>query len=62
MLKTLSRGPATVSELAKPLTMTLSGVVQHLQVLENSGLVKSEKHGRVRTCHLETAALRDAEA
>src|SRR3990170_1413573 len=61
MVERLSQGPASVSELAQPLDMTLSAVVQHLAVLEASGLVKSEKVGRVRTCHLETAALRTAE-
>ena len=58
----LSRGPASVSELAKPLDMTLSGVVQHLAVLEASGLVRSHKIGRVRTCRIEPAALQSAEA
>ena len=57
----LSRGPASVSELAAPLEMTLSAVVQHLQVLEDSGLVKSEKLGRVRTCRVNSAALQTAE-
>jgi DNA-binding transcriptional ArsR family regulator len=57
----LSRGPASVSELAAPLEMTLSAVVQHLQVLEDSGLVKSEKVGRVRTCRVSSAALQTAE-
>ena len=57
----LSRGPASVSELAKPLPMSLPGVVQHLQVLEESGLVRSEKVGRVRTCHIEPQALSAAE-
>src|ERR687885_1136981 len=61
MVERLCRGPATVSELAQPLDMTLSAVVQHLAVLEASGLVRSEKVGRVRTCHVETAALRTAE-
>lgn len=49
----LSRGPATVSELAAPFAITFAGVVQHLQVLESSGLIASEKIGRVRTCRLE---------
>ncbi|MDR3506955.1 MAG: metalloregulator ArsR/SmtB family transcription factor [Caulobacteraceae bacterium] len=53
MIERLSLGPASVSELAKPLPMTLSAVVQHLKVLEEAGLVKSEKVGRVRTCTLE---------
>jgi DNA-binding transcriptional ArsR family regulator len=61
MLERLSRGPASVGELARPLDMSLSAVVQHLQVLETSGLVRSEKVGRVRTCRLEPGALRTAE-
>jgi DNA-binding transcriptional ArsR family regulator len=61
MLERLTRGPASVSELAKPLTLTLPAVVQHIQVLETSGLVRSEKIGRVRTCRIEPAALRSAE-
>jgi DNA-binding transcriptional ArsR family regulator len=61
MVERLARGPASVSELAKPLTMSLPAVVQHLQVLEASGLVRSEKVGRVRTCRIEPKALRTAE-
>lgn len=61
IVEQLSRGPASVSELAKPLDMTLSGVVQHLAVLEASGLVRSHKIGRVRTCRIEPAALQSAE-
>jgi DNA-binding transcriptional ArsR family regulator len=61
MVERLSRGPASVSELAKPLTMSLPAVVQHLQVLEQSGLVRSEKVGRVRTCRMQADALRTAE-
>jgi DNA-binding transcriptional ArsR family regulator len=61
MVERLSRGPASVSELAAPLDMSLPAVVQHLQVLEDSGLVKSEKVGRVRTCRIEPAALSLAE-
>lgn len=61
MVERLTRGPASVSELARPLPMSLAAVVQHLQVLESSGLVRSEKVGRVRTCHLEPAGLRMAE-
>jgi DNA-binding transcriptional ArsR family regulator len=57
----LSRGPASVSELARPLTMSLPAVVQHLQVLEASGLIRSEKVGRVRTCRIEPATLRTVE-
>lgn len=61
MVERLSRGPASVSELARPLPMSLAAVVQHLQVLEASGLVRSEKVGRVRTCRIEPSALRTAE-
>jgi DNA-binding transcriptional ArsR family regulator len=61
MVERLSRGPASVSELAKPLAMSLPAVVQHLQVLEASGLIRSEKVGRVRTCRIEPDALRPAE-
>jgi DNA-binding transcriptional ArsR family regulator len=61
MVERLTRGPASVSELAKPLAMSLPAVVQHLQVLEASGLVRSAKAGRVRTCHIEPEALRTAE-
>ena len=61
MIERLSRGPASVSELARPLPMSLPAVVQHLQVLEASGLVRSEKVGRVRTCRIEPAALQTAE-
>ena len=61
MVERLSRGPASVSELAGPLAMTLAAVVQHVQVLEGSGLVRSEKVGRVRTCTIEPAVLRTAE-
>jgi DNA-binding transcriptional ArsR family regulator len=52
----LCRGPASVSELAEPLSMALPTVLQHLQVLEEGRLIRSEKAGRVRTCHLEPAA------
>ncbi|HVK25305.1 MAG TPA: metalloregulator ArsR/SmtB family transcription factor [Actinokineospora sp.] len=61
MVERLGRGPASVSELAKPLAMSLPAVVQHLAVLEASGLVKSEKVGRVRTCRIEPKALNMAE-
>jgi DNA-binding transcriptional ArsR family regulator len=61
MVERLSRGPASVSELAGPLPMSLQAVVQHLQVLEASGLVRTEKAGRVRTCQIEPAVLRTAE-
>jgi DNA-binding transcriptional ArsR family regulator len=61
MVDRLSRGPASVSELARPLAMSLPAVLQHLQLLEASGLVRSAKAGRVRTCSIEPAALRAAE-
>ena len=57
----LTRGPATVSELAAPLPITLAAVVQHLQVLEACGLVHTEKVGRVRSCRIDPAGLRAAE-
>lgn len=61
IVERLSRSPASVSELAQPLPMSLPAVVQHLQVLEGSGLVRSEKVGRVRTCRIEPVALRPVE-
>jgi DNA-binding transcriptional ArsR family regulator len=61
MIERLSRSPASVSELAQPLEMSLSAVVQQLRLLEASGLVRTEKTGRVRTCHIEPEALRTAE-
>ena len=61
MVERLCRGPASVSELARPLAMSLPAVVQHLQVLQDSGLVRSEKVGRVRTCHLELKMLNTAQ-
>jgi DNA-binding transcriptional ArsR family regulator len=61
MVERLSRGPASVGELARPFAMSLPAVVQHLQVLEESGLVRSEKIGRVRTCRIDPEALSVAE-
>jgi DNA-binding transcriptional ArsR family regulator len=61
LVERLSRGPASVSELARPLPMSLPAVVQHLQVLEASGLVYSEKVGRVRTCRLQVKTLGTAQ-
>lgn len=57
ILDRLSRGPISASHLAAPLAITLAAVVQHLQVLEESGLVRTAKLGRVRTCSLEPAGL-----
>lgn len=61
ILDTLSHGPVPVSSLPKPLNITLAAVVQHLQILEDSGLTSSEKIGRVRTCRIESSALSLAE-
>jgi DNA-binding transcriptional ArsR family regulator len=57
IMEKLSQGPISVSRLAQPLNITLAAVVQHLQVLEESGLVQTEKVGRVRTCRIEPAGL-----
>jgi DNA-binding transcriptional ArsR family regulator len=61
MVERLSQGPATVSELAQPMNMSLPAVMQHLQMLEASGLVHSQKVGRVRTCTIDSGALSMAE-
>ncbi|HEY3906906.1 MAG TPA: metalloregulator ArsR/SmtB family transcription factor [Streptosporangiaceae bacterium] len=61
MVERLSTGPASVSELAQPLAMSLAAVLQHVQVLEASGLVSSQKVGRTRTCSINPAALSSAE-
>lgn len=61
IVERLSHGSASVSELAKPLPMSMPAVHQHLKVLEASGLVRSDKVGRVRTCHLEVKMLNTAE-
>jgi DNA-binding transcriptional ArsR family regulator len=61
IVERLCRGPASVSELAEPHAMSLPAVFQHLQVLEASGLVISEKNGRVRTCRINKKALQAAE-
>lgn len=61
MLERLSQGPASVTELGKPLSMSLAAVLQHVQVLEASGLVRSQKVGRTRTCSINPAILRSAE-
>ncbi|WP_297494110.1 metalloregulator ArsR/SmtB family transcription factor [Acidocella sp.] len=62
MLERLSRGPAAVSELAQPLTMSLPAVLQHLNVLETAGLVTSQKTGRIRTCQIAGSGLSAAQA
>ena len=61
MVERLARGPASVSELTQPFEMSMSAVMQHLKVLEASGLVTSEKVGRVRTCRVDPLALTAAE-
>jgi DNA-binding transcriptional ArsR family regulator len=61
MIDRLLDGPASVSELARPLAISLPAVVQHLHVLEESGVVRSRKVGRVRTCEIEPLALSTAE-
>jgi DNA-binding transcriptional ArsR family regulator len=61
ILERLTDGPVTVSRLAEPLRLTLAAVVQHLQILEESGLVQTEKVGRVRTCRLEPRGFSVAE-
>ena len=60
LVERLARGPAPVKELAAPLAMSLSAVMQHLAVLERGGLVAGEKTGRVRTFRLEPDGLRGA--
>jgi DNA-binding transcriptional ArsR family regulator len=61
MIDRLLDGPASVSELARPLSISLPAVMQHLHVLEGSGVVRSQKVGRVRTCEIEPQALSNAE-
>jgi len=61
IVEKLSEGPISVSRLAAPLAITLAAVVQHLQILEQSGLVHTEKEGRVRTCRIEPGSLSAAE-
>lgn len=61
IIQRLTRGPATVSELARLLGVTVAATVQHLQVLKASELIRSEKAGRVRTCQIDSSGLRRAE-
>lgn len=61
ILEKLSAGPVSVTKLAKPLDVTLAAIIQHLQILEQSGLVQTEKVGRVRTCRIEPKGLSVAE-
>ena len=61
IVERLIQGPASISELARPLAMALPTVLKHVGVLEESGLVRSGTVGRTRTCHIEPAALTAAE-
>ena len=61
IVERLSEGPISASRLAAPLNITVAAVVQHLQLLEKSGLVRTTKTGRVRTCRIEPAGLSAAE-
>jgi DNA-binding transcriptional ArsR family regulator len=61
IVERLVQGPATVSELAKPLPMSLPAVMLHLKVLEEAGLVTSQKMGRIRTCSIDPKMLGQAE-
>ena len=61
LLDRLAKGPASVSELAAPFESTLASIVQHVQVLETSGLIATEKVGRTRTCRISTEAVAQAE-
>jgi DNA-binding transcriptional ArsR family regulator len=61
LVERLSAGPMSVSDLAEPFDLTLAAIVQHLQVLEESGVVRTEKVGRVRTCRIESRGLSLAE-
>jgi DNA-binding transcriptional ArsR family regulator len=62
IVERLTRGPASVSELAAPMAMSLAAVMQHLKVLEDSGLLRTQKQGRVRTCTVDPQVLARAEA
>ncbi|MBC8071320.1 MAG: helix-turn-helix transcriptional regulator [Deltaproteobacteria bacterium] len=62
IVERLAQGPATVSEIAGPLSISLPAISHHLRALEHGGLIRSEKVGRVRTCRIEPAALRTVEA
>lgn len=57
LLDMLSAGPASISKLAAPLEISLAAVVQHVQILEDSGLITTQKSGRVRTCEIDAAGL-----
>jgi DNA-binding transcriptional ArsR family regulator len=61
IVEQLCRAPKSAKDLAEPLQITLAAVVQHLQLLEESGLIRTSKTGRVRTCYIEPAGLQVAE-
>lgn len=61
IMERLTEGPMSVSRLAEPMDMTLTAVMQHLQILQDSGLVHTEKVGRVRSCRIEPAGLAQLE-
>jgi DNA-binding transcriptional ArsR family regulator len=61
MVERLTSGPASVSALAEPLTMSRAAVVQHVQLLEACGVVKTQKFGRTRVCRIDRAAITEAE-
>lgn len=61
IVERLSRGPVSVTEIAEPFEMSLSAVLQHVKVLEESGLIRTEKVGRVRTCRVDPRALEGVE-
>lgn len=58
----LCQGPASVGELSEPFDIALPTLLKHVRVLENCGLVRSEKNGRVRTCRVDAAALKESDA
>jgi DNA-binding transcriptional ArsR family regulator len=60
ILERLSTGPATISDLARPLAISLPGVMKHIRILEGIGLVTTEKKGRMRECRLGPADMTDA--
>jgi DNA-binding transcriptional ArsR family regulator len=62
LLRRLARSPASISELSKPFAMSLPAVSKHIRVLERAGLVERSVHGRVHTCALDAARLREATA
>ena len=60
ILERLTRGPASISELARPTGISLPGVLKHVRILEEANLVTTEKHGRTRECRLGPEQMDDA--